>query len=111
MNLDSIQNPIIVEGKKDVESLRNLGIKGIISSLNGRSINDLVDQFRNFSKIIILTDYDSEGVKIKNKLVRNLQLEGIKTELSYYNILRKILKGGVLQVEGLFNFIKNKGWI
>lgn len=111
INIDSAENPIIVEGKKDIESLRKIGVTGLIYSLNGRSASELVDELREYKKIIILTDYDSEGIRIRDKLVENFQLSGIKADLRYHRFIKKIIKGLVLQIEGLFNFLRNKGLI
>ncbi len=102
--------PIIVEGKKDVESLRRIGITGIIHSINGRSIDEIIDELKVYGEVIILTDYDNEGSKIKNKLVKGFQTIGVKVNLRYYKLLKSVLKGFIIQIEGLFKFLSSRGY-
>ena len=54
--------PIIVEGDKDVFSLRKLGISGQIITINsGLSIIDFCDKIANkYKEIILLTDWDKK---------------------------------------------------
>ncbi|MEM2109160.1 MAG: toprim domain-containing protein [Candidatus Odinarchaeota archaeon] len=110
INSKSERAPIIVEGRKDVESLRRIGVTGIIYSLNGRSVSEIVEELEHYGEVIILTDYDSEGVKIKNKLVKDFQLVGVKVNLRYYRLLKRILKGFIFQIEGLFKFLESRGY-
>ncbi len=110
--LDSSSNtiPIIVEGRKDAESLRRVGVTGLIHSINGRSISELVEELKIYREVIILTDYDSEGSKIKNKLVKDFQTVGVKVNLRYYKLLKSVLKGFIIQIEGLSKFLRSKGY-
>ncbi len=74
--------PIIVEGKKDVESLEKIGIQNEIIKLSGRPLYELcVDVSRDYDEVIILTDYDSAGHKIAAKLTGFFQRLGTKVNL------------------------------
>lgn len=66
--------PIVVEGEKDIEALRRLGVNGIIISLNlGKSITDFCDEIADkFREIIILTDWDRRGGYLCHTIVKNL---------------------------------------
>ena len=67
--------PVIVEGEKDIEALKKLGVTGIIISLNsGSSLIDFCDKIaREYKDIIILTDWDKKGGFLCSTIRRNLQ--------------------------------------
>ena len=67
--------PILVEGEKDVAALVLLGINGRIIPINsGKSITDLCDWIaKNWDCIIILTDWDKQGGRLKRRIMENLQ--------------------------------------
>jgi 5S rRNA maturation endonuclease (ribonuclease M5) len=67
--------PVIVEGEKDIEALKKLGLTGKIISLNsGSSLIDFCDKIaREYTDIIILTDWDKKGGFLCSTIKRNLQ--------------------------------------
>ena len=67
--------PVIVEGEKDIEALKKLGLTGKIISLNsGSSLIDFCDKIaREYKDIIILTDWDKKGGFLCSTIRRNLQ--------------------------------------
>ena len=93
---------IIVEGIKDVESLRNLGVNGKIIIFSGfASTADIVRDRDS----IIMTDYDSRGMEIERGLVRALQSYGKTPDT---RIKRKIFSNvnkEISKVEELHSFI------
>ena len=102
--------PIIVEGDKDVFSLRRLGITGeIITTNSGLSIIDFCDKIaKDYKEIILLTDWDRKGGFICNTIQRNLQGR-VKCNLYYRELFA--VKAMTKTVEGLyswFNTIKEK---
>jgi 5S rRNA maturation endonuclease (ribonuclease M5) len=71
--LDSIKEErVIVEGKRDKKALCLLGFKNVLTINKG--IYETAEKIRE-NRIIILTDYDSEGRKIAKKL--NLVLQSL----------------------------------
>jgi len=66
--------PIVVEGEKDVEALRILGIKGEILTLHsGMKIANFCDfSAIRYKEIILLTDWDKKGWKLTKAIERNL---------------------------------------
>ncbi len=102
--------PIIVEGDKDIFSLRKLGVTGeIITTNSGLSIIDFCDKIaKDYKEIILLTDWDRKGGFICNTILRNLQGR-VKCNLYYRE--RFAVKAMTKTVEGLyswFNTIKEK---
>jgi 5S rRNA maturation endonuclease (ribonuclease M5) len=69
--------PIVVEGLKDVATLRYLGLSGPILTLAGHSIVTLADKLTEFSRILILFDFDSRGKQLARQLTEQLRGKGI----------------------------------
>ncbi len=92
---------VIVEGKKDKESLNNLGIENIVCIKN-RPLFAVIESL-NEEEIVILTDLDSEGRKLFSKLRYFLQRRGIKL----HNNLRNVLfRSRLRNIEGLDSYLK-----
>ncbi|MEM1657825.1 MAG: hypothetical protein QXK94_02180 [Candidatus Jordarchaeales archaeon] len=54
---------LIVEGKKDRDSLRKIGFRGPIITISGVKIHEIVERNRG-REVIILTDFDKEGERL-----------------------------------------------
>jgi len=74
--------PVIVEGRRDEGSLRELGIDGPILCLKaqGKSFFEFLDGICSNRKVIILTDFDMEGKKLAKMLVKELSKRRIKAD-------------------------------
>ena len=94
---------IIVEGKKDIASLNNLGIKNIIS-LENKPLFKIIESI-NEKEVIILTDLDKEGKKLFNKLRYNLQKNRIKINIKLRNLL---FKNKLSHIEGPDTYLKQQ---
>lgn len=67
---------IIVEGKRDIQALIDIGIElvnGRILAHKGYSMNDLIDQVVLTPVIIILVDFDQEGKRLRNTIKHEIQ--------------------------------------
>jgi 5S rRNA maturation endonuclease (ribonuclease M5) len=95
--------PIVVEGDKDVFSLRKLGIIGEIITVNsGLSIIDFCDKIANkYKEIILLTDWDRKGGYICHTIERNLEGR-VKCNLYYRELFAT--KVMTKTVEGLYSW-------
>ena len=98
--------PIIVEGEKDIQALRKLGINGLIISVNsGISIIDFCDKIaEKYREIIILTDWDRKGGFICHTIKRNLEGR-VKCNLYFREFFAK--NSVIKTVEGLPTWIEN----
>jgi len=91
--------PIIVEGEKDVDALRKLGLTGEIITLNsGITLIDFCDKIaERYKEIIILTDWDRKGGFLYHTIERNL--EGRVKVNTYFrevfskNVMSRTLEG------------------
>jgi 5S rRNA maturation endonuclease (ribonuclease M5) len=91
---------IIVEGKKDADSLRGLGVpEDSIVILNmGQSLVETVEALAGEKEVAVLTDMDGEGKRLRHKLLRLFNQYGI-TEDARPRILFARLR--MSHVEGL----------
>ena len=101
---------IIVEGKKDIESLNALGFQRVYA-INEPGVPIKI-RLENLSKIIkrkenvcILTDFDKKGKELYFLIKRICQQLGMKTDSSLRGIL---LKAKTSHVEGLYRFMRNQ---
>jgi 5S rRNA maturation endonuclease (ribonuclease M5) len=87
---ENILIPIIVEGEKDIEALKKIGVSGTIISVNaGISIIDFCDRIaRQYKEIIILTDWDRKGGFLCHTIMKNLQGR-VSCNTTYREILSK----------------------
>ena len=79
LQLSETGTPIVVEGQKDVEALRRLGLQGPIHTLTGHSIISLTEELAKYEKLLILFDFDKRGEQLSKQLSR--QLEGRRVSL------------------------------
>jgi 5S rRNA maturation endonuclease (ribonuclease M5) len=83
--------PVIVEGKKDAQALKKLGLAGIIISLHsGKRLYDFSEEIaEKFSRVVLLLDWDSKGESLFKSLSGNLH--GHWEEFSAFREILKIL--------------------
>ncbi len=93
--------PIIVEGERDAESLRRLGVLGEIITI--KSIRGLRRRFEreDVREVILLLDLDREGEHVL-KLVKK-SLEGVvkQVNVNYWQRLKIFKRLGFTQIENL----------
>jgi 5S rRNA maturation endonuclease (ribonuclease M5) len=96
--------PIIVEGEKDTEALRKLGINGIIISVNaGVSLSDFCDKIaQKYKHVILLTDWDRRGGYLCHTIKRNLEGR-VNCNTHYREVFAK--NAMIRTVEGLPSWI------
>jgi len=94
---------IVVEGQKDRDSLRRMGIKGPIRCLQSSRQNALAftEDFDHTKRILILTDFDREGTSLAKKLVRSLTGHGLQVNLVLWKRLRELTRSDVRSIEEL----------
>jgi 5S rRNA maturation endonuclease (ribonuclease M5) len=96
--------PIIVEGEKDTEALRKLGINGMIISVNaGVSLTDFCDKIaQKYKHVILLTDWDRRGGYLCHTIKRNLEGR-VNCNTHYREVFAK--NAMIRTVEGLPSWI------
>ncbi len=94
---------IVVEGSRDKESLRLMGIKGTILCLQSSRKNTFgfAEQLDGESNVIVLTDFDRQGVFLANRLARILISQKIHANLMFWRELRGLTRSELRSVEEL----------
>jgi 5S rRNA maturation endonuclease (ribonuclease M5) len=99
---------IVVEGERDLRSLRRLGITGRVAMVHqGRTLSgtahDLVGAAR---RVIVLTDWDAEGGHLARRLKEFLEADRPSLDLEYRRRLARIVRGELVHVEGLYGWAR-----
>jgi 5S rRNA maturation endonuclease (ribonuclease M5) len=94
---------IVVEGIRDRDSLRKIGIEGRIQCLQSSRKNTVgfAEELHDVSDVIVLTDFDRKGVFLAKRLARTLTAEGIRSNLVLWRELRGLTRSDIRSVEEL----------
>ena len=68
--------PILIEGNKDEIAMKKLGVNGNFIQVSGSGLKlfEVAEiAVESSSKVIILTDFDKEGVKLAKRLAGDIQ--------------------------------------
>jgi 5S rRNA maturation endonuclease (ribonuclease M5) len=102
--------PIVVEGKKDVDALRGLGVQGPILCVKtgGRSFTDVLHEIETngVSEIILLLDFDHRGRQGTARLRQNLERSGIRLNVKFWHELLGLLRHEVQCIESLTSYLE-----
>ena len=103
--------PIIVEGRKDVNTLRDLTIKGDIISAktSGKSLLDVLSEVEKLSKheVILLMDFDRRGKEWTKNLTQHFEKMRIKPNLFFWRGLLSLVGRDVRDIEGLATYLEH----
>ncbi|MGA8543373.1 MAG: toprim domain-containing protein [Thermoplasmata archaeon] len=99
---------VVVEGERDLVSLRRLGLTGAVIKLHhGRALSgtahDLVGRSRH---VIVLTDWDTEGGHLAQRLREFLEAERLALDLDYRRRFARVVRGELVHVEGLYGWAR-----
>jgi 5S rRNA maturation endonuclease (ribonuclease M5) len=97
---------IVVEGRKDVESLRFLGINGEIKLASQQPLLEFTESLsKSGKKIVLLTDWDKKGRIVAGKIIKHLSAYGIMPNIDIRLRLRGLSKKRIKDIESLNNFV------
>jgi len=97
--LDSIDCPVIVEGRKDQEALKRLGVEDIVLLNNGRPLYETVESLQGVRKVAVLTDMDQTGKHLRRRLLKLMGMYGITENRKPREIFAKMRVGCVEGIE------------
>ena len=94
---------IVVEGPRDKESLRALGIKERVLCLQNSRRNTLefAEQLDRERSVVVLTDFDRQGVFLANRLNRILNSQSVHANLVIWRELRGLTRSELRSIEEL----------
>jgi 5S rRNA maturation endonuclease (ribonuclease M5) len=97
---------IVVEGRKDMGSLRLLGINGEIRFATQQPLLEFTDLLSKSKKeVILLTDWDNKGGILACKIMQYLSNYGILPNTAIRSKLRSLSKKSIKDIESLNNYI------
>ncbi len=94
---------ILVEGLRDKQALQQLGIMGRILSLH--EFKKEVGAYLNAERIILLLDFDEEGIEMYKRVKTRLEQQGFKVENFYHNRFRGMRRFGVYTIEEMGRYL------
>jgi 5S rRNA maturation endonuclease (ribonuclease M5) len=101
--------PIIVEGKKDTEALRSLGVEGqiVTAKTGGRNFLDVVSEVEQLcvGEVILFLDFDRRGKEGTKLLKQCFERAKIKPVLSFWRELFALVGHELRCVEGLAAYL------
>jgi 5S rRNA maturation endonuclease (ribonuclease M5) len=101
---------IIVEGKKDIGTLKSLGIEGKIISAKtgGKALIDVVFEIEECGaqEVILLLDFDRRGEEWTKRLKQHLEKSGIKPNTVFWHELLNIVGRDIKDVESLTTYME-----
>ena len=93
---------IVVEGRRDVSALRNLGVCGTIVTPNGQPLMYFTDTLAcSYDSVIVLTDWDRKGNELSSRIVTYLRSCDVATDTTLRTRLKKLVQKDIKDVEGL----------
>ncbi|MCX8153668.1 MAG: toprim domain-containing protein [Candidatus Bathyarchaeota archaeon] len=102
--------PIIVEGKKDVETLRGLGLTGIIVTVKsgGKSFIDAVQEIEELQarEVFLFLDFDRRGKEATKRLKQGLEHMKIKANLKFWQELSALVNKEIQCIESLAAYLE-----
>jgi 5S rRNA maturation endonuclease (ribonuclease M5) len=102
--------PIIVEGKKDVEALRSLGVEGnvITAKTGGKSFLDVVCEIEQagMAEVVLFLDFDRRGREGTKRLKQGFERVKIKANVSLWRALLALVGKEVQCIEGLAAYME-----
>ena len=99
---------VVVEGERDRRALRRLGLEARVLLVHrgetlAQTAHRLLGQGR---RVIVLTDWDSEGGQFARRLKEFLEAERVALDLEYRRRFARILRGELVHVEGLYGWAR-----
>lgn len=102
--------PIIVEGRRDVEALVGLNIKGKIIAVKTlkRNVLSVLNEIEKLGKdeVILLLDFDKRGRELMRHLTAWFEKTKIKANAVFWREIFGLLRRDIKDIEGLPTYIE-----
>ncbi len=97
---------IVVEGRRDVASLRSLGINGEIRLASQQPLLEFTEQLsKSGKKIIVLTDWDKRGGMMARKIIDDLLFYGIVPNTDIRSRIGILVRKSIKDIESLNSYV------
>lgn len=100
--------PILVEGKRDVRALENLGLDGVILVVHrGKTLLEISEDIADlYEEVILLLDWDRKGRQLAQRIKSNLISLGVKVNDDYNHRIFSLAAKETKEVEGLDSYFR-----
>jgi 5S rRNA maturation endonuclease (ribonuclease M5) len=102
-------NPIVVEGKKDEQALRMLGVNGVILTVKtgGKSYLQAVAEIEMLGvrEVVLLLDFDRRGKEGTKRVKEALERAKIKVNLRFWRDLHALVGREIQCIESLTDYL------
>ncbi len=101
--------PIVVEGRRDEQALRKLGVVGIVHCLKARGESGVrfLEKLDGLEDVVLLTDFDREGGELRLWLYQELSRRGVRADDFAWRRIRSLARTEVRSVEELPSFLRS----
>lgn len=101
--------PIVVEGKKDVDTVRSLGVAGVVlkAKAGGKSFAQVLQEIEETGahEVILLLDLDRRGKQGTKRLKDELERKRIKVNLSFWHAISALAGREIHCIESLNSYL------
>ena len=101
---------IVVEGKKDAETLRSFGVEGtvITAKTGGKSFLDAISEIEQtgVAEVVLLLDFDRRGRQGTKLLKQHLEHAKIKPNITFWHELSALLGKEIQCIESLTAYME-----
>ncbi len=104
----SAKKPVVVEGRKDVEALKRLGLRRNVVSLGkGLTVFAFCEKLSaKHSAAVVMTDWDRKGGKLARMLKDALEANGVKADTDLRARLVILTKKDIKDIESLPAYVE-----
>lgn len=101
--------PIVVEGTRDKEALREFNLKGPIFQISSskKTALNFLEGLARYERVIVFTDFDKAGDELAKFCAKHLQRLGPKPIMYFREELKALLRKDVKGVQELARFLHN----
>jgi len=100
---------IIVEGKKDNQALKELGVNGVILTVKsgGKSFLEATWEIEKLGakEVVLLLDFDRRGREGTKRLQQDLERAQIKVNLRFWRELKGLISRDIQCIESLPSYL------
>ena len=110
LKIEAEEKPIIVEGKKDMESLVKLGVEGTFIIIAKTPVYLIADELvrKGIKEVILLTDFDRRGKMLAKAILEEFRHRGIKVNTKIRHEIFIYTNSGIRDIESLFSYVNKR---
>ncbi|MCD1294488.1 DNA primase [Methanocella sp. CWC-04] len=98
---------ILVEGKRDRDSLISLGVHGDIVMTSQKQLFNLAEELAREKKdIVVLTDWDERGDEVALQMETYLKADGARPDCDLRSSLKDLVKKEIKDIESLYKYVQ-----